>query len=137
MGSLETRAVGAVGGKRGGRERAGPAGSPSSLALRARPPPRPPRAGESARSRGASLLSRGLASRAERRAAPDPRRPPMPGAPRARGPPQRCAAPPSPAGAGPGPGPGWRGRAGPQGGRGDAGLAEEPRALPAAAAGRR
>ncbi|VTJ85148.1 Hypothetical predicted protein, partial [Marmota monax] len=61
----------------------------------------------------------------------------MPGA---RGRPQRCAAPPGPAGAGSGPGrgprAGWRGRVGPQGGGGDAGLAEEPRALPAAAAGR-
>lgn len=69
----------------------------------------------------------------------DPPRQPMPAAPWARGPPQRCAAPPGPAraGPGPGPGPGWQDPAGPQGGRRDAGLAEEPRALPAAAAGRR
>lgn len=58
----------------GGESERAPRGPPPAyLAAPAparRPPPRPaPSAGESARSRGASLLSRGLASRAERLAA--------------------------------------------------------------------
>lgn len=110
--------------------------------LRPRSAPPPPAPAAAPPRPGKRALSGRLCSAAGSGAEPsawrpletlDPRRPPMPAAPWAHGPPQRCAAPPGPAGAGPG----WRGRAGPQGGRRDAGLAEEPRVLPAAAAGRR